>query len=78
MLAASFITPLMFGDDNSYIYVITWWIVEQKSLVDQKSGEFNAEKPKKKCQLKVWGVVIYNWIWTVDKWNIKRSILISV
>lgn len=38
----------MFGDDNSYIYVVTWWIVEQKSLVDQKSGEFNTEKPKKK------------------------------
>lgn len=38
----------MFGDDNSYIYVVTWWILEQKSLVDQKSGEFNAEKPKKK------------------------------
>lgn len=38
----------MFGDDNSYIYVVTWWIVEQKSLVDQKSGEFHAEKPKKK------------------------------
>lgn len=68
----------MFGDDNSYIYVVTWWIVEQKSLVDQKSGEFNTEKPKKNCHLKVWGVVIYNWIWTVDKWNIKRSILIFV
>lgn len=35
----------MFGDDNSYIYVVTWWIEEQKSLVDQKSGEFNTEKP---------------------------------
>lgn len=68
----------MFGDDNSYIYVVTWWIVEQKSLVDPKSGEFNTEKPKKNCHLQVWGVVIYNWIRTVDKWNIKRSILISV
>lgn len=55
MLAASFITPLMFGDDNSYIYVITWWIVEQKSLVDQKSGEFNTEKPKKKLSFESLG-----------------------
>lgn len=42
----------MFSDDNSYIYVVTWWIVEQKSLVDQKSGEFHAEKPKKNVSWK--------------------------
>lgn len=45
----------MFGDDNSYIYVVTWWIVEQKSLVDQKSGEFHAEKPKKKMSVESLG-----------------------
>lgn len=45
----------MFGDDNSYIYVVTWWIVEQKSLVDKKSGEFNAEKPKKKLSVESLG-----------------------